>query len=87
MTVGFEDKTIVCNDCRAPFLFSAGEQGFYAERRLRHEPKRCQDCRRKRRHDQQRERTIICAECGKEDVAPFVPRQGKPVLCGDCYRK
>ena len=40
-----KDKTIVCCQCEASFLFSASEQ----ERSLKHgfgEPKRCPACRR-----------------------------------------
>ena len=27
-----EDKTLVCKDCGAEFVFTAGEQAFYAEK-------------------------------------------------------
>jgi CxxC-x17-CxxC domain-containing protein len=29
----------------------------------------------------------VCADCGKSTSVPFEPRQGRPVYCGDCYRK
>lgn len=29
----------------------------------------------------------VCSECGKECEVPFKPTEGKPVYCGDCYRK
>ena len=41
------DVEIICADCRTPFLFSIGEQRFYAERGYRH-PKRCRTCRQER---------------------------------------
>ena len=28
----FQDKTLVCKDCGKEFIFSAGEQAFYAEK-------------------------------------------------------
>ena len=28
----YEDKTLVCKECGKEFVFSAGEQEFYAER-------------------------------------------------------
>ena len=28
----YEDKTLVCKECGAEFVFSAGEQEFYASR-------------------------------------------------------
>jgi CxxC-x17-CxxC domain-containing protein len=31
--------------------------------------------------------TIVCAECGKEDQVPFVPRNDKPVYCSDCFER
>jgi CxxC-x17-CxxC domain-containing protein len=29
----------------------------------------------------------VCSDCGKATSVPFEPRQGRPVYCGDCYRK
>jgi len=29
----------------------------------------------------------VCAECGNSCQIPFQPRQGRPVLCSDCFRK
>lgn len=40
-----EDKTLVCKDCGKEFVFTAGEQEFYAEKGLTNEPKRCKECR------------------------------------------
>lgn len=51
-----EDKTIVCVDCGEPFVFSAGEQQFYAERGLTEIPKRCKPCRTARRRSLRRRR-------------------------------
>jgi CxxC-x17-CxxC domain-containing protein len=42
------DDHIVCADCGASFLFSAGEAAVFAERGLA-SPKRCKDCRRARK--------------------------------------
>jgi hypothetical protein len=41
----YADKTIRCRDCGMDFVFSAGEQQFYAEKGLVNEPQRCQSCR------------------------------------------
>ena len=51
-----EDKTIVCVDCQQPFVFTAGEQQFYAERGLLELPKRCKPCRGQRRRRLSRRR-------------------------------
>ena len=29
----------------------------------------------------------ICAECGESCEVPFKPREGRDVLCKECYRK
>ena len=39
-----EDKTIVCKDCNNEFVFTAGEQEFYAEKGFS-DPVRCKACR------------------------------------------
>jgi len=44
----FEDKLLVCQDCGADFLFDSGEQFFYWSKKLQ-TPKRCPDCRRRRK--------------------------------------
>lgn len=43
-----EGKSLVCVDCGAPFVFSAGEQRYFFSKGLSI-PKRCPNCRRKRR--------------------------------------
>lgn len=45
----FTDKTLVCQDCGNEFIFTAGEQAFYKEKGLENEPKRCKECRDKRK--------------------------------------
>jgi CxxC-x17-CxxC domain-containing protein len=48
MTTG-EDQIIKCADCGDEFLFTAGEQAFYASKGLTHAPTRCKNCREARR--------------------------------------
>lgn len=48
MTTG-EDQIIKCADCGDEFLFTAGEQSFYASKGLTHAPTRCKNCRDARR--------------------------------------
>ncbi len=47
----YKDKTIKCIDCGTEFVFTAGEQAFYAEKGLTNEPKRCKPCRDKRKEE------------------------------------
>lgn len=48
-----KDKTIICKDCKEEFLFTVGEQEFYAEKGFTNEPVRCKACRDKKKalHD------------------------------------
>ena len=46
----YQDKTLVCKECGEQFIFSAGEQEFYAERGFQNEPQRCKSCRDKRKN-------------------------------------
>ena len=43
------DKTLTCKDCGAEFLFTEGEQAFYAEKGFTNEPVRCPECRKARK--------------------------------------
>lgn len=45
----FTDETIKCVDCGNEFVFSAGEQAFYKEKGFQNKPKRCKECRNKRK--------------------------------------
>lgn len=44
-----KDKTIVCKDCGEEFVFTVGEQEFYAEKGFQNEPRRCKACRDKKK--------------------------------------
>ena len=50
----YEDKTLVCKDCGAEFVFTAGEQEFYASRGFQNEPQseeeRCESTERDVHH-------------------------------------
>ena len=50
------DKTLVCSDCGKEFVFSEGEQAFYAEKGFTNEPKRCPDCRKARKEQRRSSR-------------------------------
>ncbi|MEG3007314.1 MAG: zinc-ribbon domain containing protein [Oscillospiraceae bacterium] len=86
----YEDKTLKCKDCGAEFIFTAGEQEFYAEKGFTNEPQRCKDCRNAHKASARGEKemfTAICAECGKEARVPFKPNGEKPVFCSECFAK
>lgn len=92
----YQDKTIVCKDCGEEFVFTAGEQAFYAERGFKNEPLRCRSCRDKRKNIVRTPReprepreyfTAVCAECGREARVPFQPKTDRPVYCSECFAK
>ena len=86
----YEDKTLKCKDCGADFVFTAGEQEFYAQNGFTNEPKRCKACRDNRKNANKANRemfTAICANCGKEAKVPFKPREDRPVYCSECFAK
>jgi predicted N-acetyltransferase YhbS len=51
-----EDKTLVCQDCGKEFVFTVGEQEFYKEKGFENEPKRCKECRDKRKAERRARR-------------------------------
>ena len=47
--MSYADKTITCRDCGQSFVFTAGEQEFYAQKGFTNEPTRCPSCRQARK--------------------------------------
>ena len=87
----YEDKTLVCRDCGAEFVFTAGEQEFYAEKGFQNEPTRCKQCRNARKTTRaaapREQYETVCAECGKPTTVPFVPKSDRPIYCSECFAK
>ena len=86
------DRTLVCRDCGIEFTFTSGEQEFYQSKGLVNEPGRCPECRALRREGRSvtRARTmhqVVCAVCGTTTEVPFLPTQGRPVYCQDCFQQ
>ena len=88
----FEDKTLVCRDCGKEFVFTAGEQAFYAEKGFQNEPTRCKSCRDARKasratnNGEAREMyETVCAECGRPTRVPFIPKNDRPIYCSECF--
>ena len=46
----YQDKTLICKECGAEFVFTAGEQEFYASRGFENQPQRCKPCRDARKN-------------------------------------
>ncbi len=96
------DKTLKCRDCGGDFVFTEGEQAFFASHGLLNEPSRCPSCRALRKAQrsggeadaQQAPRRsareffpAVCAECGSDTRVPFQPRNDRPVYCSTCFDK
>ena len=47
--MSYADKALTCRDCGQSFVFTVGEQEFFASRGFTNEPSRCRDCRTARR--------------------------------------
>lgn len=47
--MSYADKTLTCRDCGTQFVFTAGEQEFYAQKGFTNEPARCPSCRQSRK--------------------------------------
>ena len=96
--MSFQDKTLTCRDCGQEFVWTAGEQEFFASRGLQNAPSRCPADRAARRaqgggggggggySSGPREMfTATCSNCGREARVPFQPRGDKPVYCSECF--
>lgn len=84
----YENQNLKCEDCGKEFVFTSGEQEFYAEKGLVNVPKRCPDCRKLRRKNSRKKmHEAICSICGTQTKVPFKPVEGKEVFCRECYKK
>ena len=98
--MALSDQTLYCRDCNQEFVFTVGEQEFYASHNLTNQPTRCPSCRAARKaqsgggygggrggsREPRQMYTAICSNCGNEALVPFQPRGDKPVYCSDCYQ-
>lgn len=96
METAYQDKVLVCRDCGQEFIWTSGEQAFYASKGLQNEPGRCPSCRAAARSARQsggsatsgRPREFfpaVCDRCGVQTQVPFLPRNDRPVYCSSCF--
>ena len=88
--MSFADKRLKCRECGADFVWTAGEQEFYAMKGLLNEPQRCPACRALKRQQRtgaapREMHQVVCSECGALALVPFNPRQDRPVYCSSCF--
>ena len=93
----YTDERLTCIDCGNEFVFTVGEQEFFATKGFQNKPNRCADCRTARKNARQsgggnggggtREMfSVTCSSCGQAAEVPFQPRGDKPVYCRDCFQ-
>ena len=49
----YTDERLTCTDCGAEFVFTSGEQQFFATKGFQNKPNRCPDCRTARKNARQ----------------------------------
>ncbi|MDK2821632.1 MAG: hypothetical protein PWP31_1597 [Clostridia bacterium] len=95
----YEDKVLTCKECGKEFVFTIGQQEFFAEKGFTNEPSRCPECRearkQQRRSNGQRNGfrssrpkqmyKAVCSSCGAMTEVPFEPRGDRPIYCWDCF--
>jgi CxxC-x17-CxxC domain-containing protein len=95
----FHDKVLKCAECGSEFVFTAGEQMFFADKGFKNEPKRCKPCKTARAQGgtspgasvatsmQRVETKTVCSLGVKDTTVPFKPTQGRPVYCRECFQQ
>ena len=78
----FSDRTLTCSECGTDYIFTAGEQEYYADRGFRNEPKRCHACRVVRRADMSARRREPSEPPSTGQDRPR--RQMYPATCAEC---
>lgn len=90
----YTDTVLGCRDCEMDFVWTAGEQTFYASKGLMNRPARCPACRVAARQAREagapatRSREFfpaVCDRCGIQTQVPFQPRSDRPVYCSSCF--
>ena len=85
----YNDKTLTCRDCSQSFIFTTGEQEFFATKGFTNEPTRCPECRASRKRGQDNysgggysgggyeraERQMFSATCSQCGKEALVPFQ------------
>ena len=62
---------------------------LFAEKRFLHDPKHCKTCKatlQRLRASAARAYTVVCEQCKESTTVPFLPTQGKPVFCRECFQ-
>jgi CxxC-x17-CxxC domain-containing protein len=94
--MSFQDKSLTCVDCGQSFVFTVGEQEFYAQKGFQNEPKRCKSCKTTKRSGvrgggegggNREMHEVVCSSCGQKTTVPFKPTMERPVYCRTCFQQ
>jgi CxxC-x17-CxxC domain-containing protein len=80
--VQYADKTLTCRDCNATFVFTSGEQEFYASRGFDNQPSRCASCRTARKAE--RSNSVGLNGFAGGGYAPAPRRELFVTTCASC---
>jgi CxxC-x17-CxxC domain-containing protein len=90
----YHDRNLQCKECGGSFVFTAGEQSFYAQKGFENDPVRCPECRKKRsgqfkKNNNKGKKLFddVCDACHKHIQVPFKRTGTKPVYCQACMQK
>src|SRR5215210_516670 len=78
--MSYADKPLTCRDCGTSFLFTTGEQEFFAQKGFTNEPSRCPECRATRK-SQRSSGSIDSDNYGNYERQP---RPIYEVTCSEC---
>lgn len=82
--MAFQDRELACRDCGGGFVFTAGEQEFYATKGLEHDPVRCPNCRATRKMMRPEDREFAPAYGVYASWGGRTPRQLHVASCAQC---
>lgn len=83
----YADQTITCRDCGNEFVFTAGEQAFYAEKGFTNKPSRCPSCRAANKARRDSSLSYSSGNGGYGGGGMRAERQMYPAICDECGRE
>jgi len=81
------DRELTCRDCSSSFVFTAGEQEFYATKGLQNDPVRCPSCRAQRKMMRPEDRDETPSYGVYASWGGRTPRQLHVATCSGCYNE
>ena len=82
--MSFQDRELTCRDCGGSFVFTSGEQEFYASKGLQHDPVRCPGCRQTRKAMRPEDRDDTPSYGVFVSYGGRTPRQLHVATCAEC---